>query len=430
MRRIRNNYGIQEDGQVILPDRKKLKKAGRIILPNVDPVTDLPIGLTNAEFQIYHTPEMQRLANVKHAGTFIRRSSHSRLTHSLGVTMLTSLFFPSQSDRDQHMRMAALLHDIGHTPFSHALERAFSIYANEMGRAQPNMSYHEERILKTLCDTKSNVHKILRENGFDMDELLSIITGHVANPLKGNRQNAELSLDYLDSWFRDAQHGIESEVISGHANSIKSQHQKIIQSLSMVNRDAPAELASETLDIAGIIFKTNIAVANQLIERQHLQHRIIFSDRGKAIEYASVALLYLCLKRGVISENDFDLTDSDLIRKMAVAGRDDRAINDLATTALQVLPYGIDEPFIVERNTEADDIDANYAIKKTYGYPLRVNGGAKPITEVNGKKKQRASLRKSLELLKDIESLKGNYRIQLLGIDPETQRELDEFSMA
>jgi HD superfamily phosphohydrolase len=54
---------------------------------------------------------------------------HNRFSHSLGTAYLSTLVYSSiywiSSDQDEKISLAitALLHDIGHGPFSHAFEK-------------------------------------------------------------------------------------------------------------------------------------------------------------------------------------------------------------------------------------------------------------------------------------------------------------------
>ncbi|MBV9958453.1 MAG: HD domain-containing protein, partial [Acidobacteria bacterium] len=82
--------------------------------------------------RLIDAPEFQRLRRIKQLGLALytyQGAEHSRFTHSLGVLHLMTRVldrlgehYPiSEADRAA-ARAAALLHDIGHYPFSHALE--------------------------------------------------------------------------------------------------------------------------------------------------------------------------------------------------------------------------------------------------------------------------------------------------------------------
>jgi len=93
------------------------------------------IRLDPLSFELIDTPAFQRLRYVRQLGLAFLvypGATHSRFEHALGTYHLarrTLTLFEDQEDyaligRDECMliRIAALLHDIGHYPFSHALE--------------------------------------------------------------------------------------------------------------------------------------------------------------------------------------------------------------------------------------------------------------------------------------------------------------------
>src|SRR5262245_13179216 len=85
------------------------------------------------------TPEVQRLRRIKQLGfseQVFPGANHSRFAHSLGVLHVTKKFL-TQFDQVTGERLedsqralllaAALLHDIGHGPFSHAFEKVTGV---------------------------------------------------------------------------------------------------------------------------------------------------------------------------------------------------------------------------------------------------------------------------------------------------------------
>jgi HD superfamily phosphohydrolase len=86
------------------------------------------IGLSALEEQVIDSPSFQRLRNLKQLGlaTLVYpNASHSRFAHSLGVFRIIDLLVDKGkfTDDDRRiMRIAALVHDIGHYPYSHLME--------------------------------------------------------------------------------------------------------------------------------------------------------------------------------------------------------------------------------------------------------------------------------------------------------------------
>ncbi len=83
------------------------------------------------------TPEFQRLRRIKQLGTTyltFHGAEHSRFNHSLGVYEIVRRIIQKIKNRpawNKEERLvtlcAALLHDIGHGPFSHSFEKVFGL---------------------------------------------------------------------------------------------------------------------------------------------------------------------------------------------------------------------------------------------------------------------------------------------------------------
>ncbi len=142
--------------------------AERVAFPKTftDPVLG-PIELFEWEVAILDSPLIQRLRGIRQLGmahAVYTGATHDRLSHTLGVVevadrMMNALsknavhhkeygtdrdpYVPEVKDDDRYsIRMAALLHDIGHGPFSHASEPL-------MERAHRDEFEHLRNILRT-----------------------------------------------------------------------------------------------------------------------------------------------------------------------------------------------------------------------------------------------------------------------------------------
>lgn len=92
------------------------------------------------------TKEFQRLRRIKQLGTAFltfHGAEHSRFNHSLGVyeivrRIIDDVFAgrPEWNAEDRILTLcAALLHDLGHGPFSHSFEKVFDLDHEEFTRA-------------------------------------------------------------------------------------------------------------------------------------------------------------------------------------------------------------------------------------------------------------------------------------------------------
>lgn len=117
-----------------------------------DPIHDY-IKVSEEERKLIDTLPFQRLRRIKQSGIssmVYPSSTHSRFSHSIGVMHLAGMFADSLELGDNEyrtLRIAGLLHDIGHGPFSHTSDRV----------AQKNGYNHEERSCE-IIDEKLREH--------------------------------------------------------------------------------------------------------------------------------------------------------------------------------------------------------------------------------------------------------------------------------
>jgi uncharacterized protein len=153
--------------------------------------------------RLIDTPAFQRLRYVRQLGLAFLvypGASHSRFEHALGTYHLARralLLLEERGDLRElgdepctDVRIAALLHDIGHYPFSHALE--------EIGAM-----HHEEVAQPLIC--AGVIGGILRESlGSDAPRrIVELIRGQSSSPLQG-LISGSLDLDKIEYLRRDA----------------------------------------------------------------------------------------------------------------------------------------------------------------------------------------------------------------------------------
>ena len=149
---------------------------------------------------VVDTPAVQRLRYVRqlgHAFLVYPGATHSRFEHALGAYHLARRALSQLEDAgDVHLdsrerlrlRLAALLHDVGHYPFSHSLEEA-------------GLPHHEQLATRHL--TGGELARRLAELGVPADELLALIQSRAREPLAG-LVSGSLDVDKLDYLSRDA----------------------------------------------------------------------------------------------------------------------------------------------------------------------------------------------------------------------------------
>ncbi|MBN1215257.1 MAG: HD domain-containing protein [Candidatus Lokiarchaeota archaeon] len=179
-----------------------------------DPIFGL-IELNKIESIIVDTPLFQRLRYVKQlalANYIYPSANHDRFSHSLGVFFLTNRICETLDKKNNHildpinvknLRMAALLHDLGHSPFSHALE----FYKKDDFDTQKFPFFfkipHEE--FSTYLIKNSYIKDILDEHGYEVNLICNLIEGNEIEDLILSRIiNWELDSDRLDYILRDS----------------------------------------------------------------------------------------------------------------------------------------------------------------------------------------------------------------------------------
>ena len=115
-------------------------------------------------------------------------SSITRFDHCVGAMLLVR-----QLDGSLPEQIAALLHDVSHTAFSHVID-----YVVDGHNSQ---SYHDEKKEEYLVDT--DIPEILRQHGFDWQDFL-----HEEDYPLLEQPSPRLCADRVDYFLRDAQ-GLE-----------------------------------------------------------------------------------------------------------------------------------------------------------------------------------------------------------------------------
>jgi len=154
-------------------------------------------------WDLIDTREFQRLRRIRQLGTTyftFHGAEHSRFSHSLGVYEITRKII-SRFERNQAIKwsekerlialIAALLHDIGHGPFSHSIERVF----------QSNHEEWTKRII--LGDTEIN--NLLKEVDPSLPrDVVDVINKTYHNTIVVDMISSQLDADRMDYLLRDA----------------------------------------------------------------------------------------------------------------------------------------------------------------------------------------------------------------------------------
>lgn len=166
----------------------------------LDPVRD------RLFLQLINSPSMQRLRRINQLGTsqFVYPGAeHSRFTHSLGTfytaKKMLSHFYERgfvQKEKGTHemeraILSAALLHDLGHWPFSHSFELVTNV--------------PHERLTRAIIEGDTEINKFLTKEDKNLPGMIVSLLSHRFPISFGNAIiSSQLDADRLDYICRDS----------------------------------------------------------------------------------------------------------------------------------------------------------------------------------------------------------------------------------
>ncbi|WNR43933.1 HD domain-containing protein [Paenibacillus roseipurpureus] len=278
------------------------------------------------EIELFRSKPVRRLKFLHHFGASALFSplTHSRFEHTVGVWSLMAHFCPE----DLHLRIAALLHDIGHLPFSHAVERT--------------LGYNHHRQTEQLIG-EGVIADILMEHGISPRSIVELLKQEtpLTNP------TAILGLDHLDSFLRDTYYAGKQLL-------------------------PPAELV-KGLRLRGPYLEGDETTALALIDTIVEEHRLILDPHFLAMDaLLAKATAHHCESTPGMKERIPSLMDHELIQELL------QSQNAVARETIQVLMY---EPHRIQIKQEPVPGSIEVKIGKVYKKQPLI--GDKPATEVN-----------------------------------------------
>ena len=155
------------------------------------------IEVTGVARALLDTPPVQRLRRVSQLGTVVLvypSANHTRFEHSLGVHHLADRALDHlavEGRQAERVRAAALLHDVGHAPYSHNVEELLHRHTGK---------YHDD--VAALIGS-GEVARVLAEHGLNPDRIAGLVAGEGE---LGQLVSGELDVDRMDYLVRDAHH--------------------------------------------------------------------------------------------------------------------------------------------------------------------------------------------------------------------------------
>ena len=334
------------------------------------------IMLNEIEVEVMDNPQFQRLRRIKQLGLIsliYPGANHTRFEHSIGTMHIASKLADkldlNQEDKEL-VRISALLHDIGHGPFSHVSEGV--------------LSFPHEELTKYVI--KNTAIRDIVEKKFDIDKIIEIINGEGKF---GPIVSGELDADRMDYLLRDSHYtGVAYGIID---------YERIISNINL-NKHL-------SLDIKGVQAAEGALVSRYFMYPSVYQHhttRIVNSMFRRGLKKL--------IDSGVINENDmYKYDDADIIGifrnsegypKEIMERLDNRNIFkrvktirlDNFKTPEKLYKIGNKELRKAEEEIAMDyDIDKDYVILNIAEYPrfdemkteVAVDGKLYPLTEIS-----------------------------------------------
>ena len=171
------------------------------------------VKITEVEREVIDSPFIQRLRRIHQlAGAYLvyPGAVHTRFEHVVGAMDVAGLIAESLAkrtdinhDQIQEVRLAALLHDVGHGPFSHMYEEVLT--------EKTNLT-HEDISQRVILET--SIKDILEKHGFSSRKMSEFCVGKQTrkpaylNEIIAGGLSADM-MDYLlrDSYFTGVEYG-------------------------------------------------------------------------------------------------------------------------------------------------------------------------------------------------------------------------------
>ncbi len=274
------------------------------------------------------TPEFQRLRRIRQLGgayMVFHTAEHSRFSHSLGVYELARQMLYgnkkiSESLTSEEKLIAlcsALLHDVGHGPFSHAFESVFDFH-------------HEDMTIKIILGDTSLNNVLSNYDKTFPEKIASVIQKKHKNKILVNIISGGIDadrLDYLerDSYFTGAKYGtidlqrilrtltvhnnqlvvkesslhtIEDFLLSRYHMFLQIYLHPTIRSFELILSNIFKRI--KTLISTGYTFKTDISLISNAIQKSPIE----LSDYLMLDDYSVLSIINL-----LINEDDDVIKD-------------------------------------------------------------------------------------------------------------------------
>jgi HD superfamily phosphohydrolase len=284
------------------------------------------IYVNRVELLLLDSFYLQRLRNVSQMGLLhlvFPDARHSRFEHTLGVLHMAKRLLAKESflvekvtaQTHYDLAFAAILHDVGHGPFSHAAESVLA--AVGLDETMRGERYHEARVvsmigetdfqLKRLAQDRYGIREFLEKTDCTPDRIVKLITG--GDDWLAPAMNGPIDIDKLEYFQRDAYYtGVPSGAIDADR----------LLSLVRINRkdDVPQEIGFDPKSVVSLL---QFIYARQFVYGATIFHPVVRIVEAMLIIAFDLALRDLPpnLARDIVLDLEL-MDDYDLIRFLEI----------------------------------------------------------------------------------------------------------------
>ena len=236
-------------------------------------------------FDLIEHPYFQRLRRISQLGLsylVYPGAYHTRFHHAIGCMHLMNKAISQIKNKghkitrkeEEALNIAILLHDIGHGPFSHALEHSIV----------SNISHEEISIFF--------MHELNKEFNNKLDLAISIFTNKYHKKFLHQLVSSQLDVDRLDYLKRDS---FFTGVVEGNIGT-----ERIISMLNVVNDKL-------VIEEKGIYSIEKFLIARRLMYWQVYLHKTVISLENVLIKILKRAKELTLLKKNIASTSSLDI---------------------------------------------------------------------------------------------------------------------------
>jgi len=343
------------------------------------------VSLTELEIMLLDSPWMQRLRNIKQNGfcfLVYPAMNSSRFEHSIGVAHLAGVMVENlglDPIEGTEVRVAGLLHDVGHCAFSHTSDKLLS----KMGLS------HEKNSARIIRETE--IADALKAYGIKPKKIVNLIHGRGE---LGKIISSEIDVDKMDYLIRDAYYaGVAYGVIDV---------ERVIHSLKMARRrlvvdESGLEAVESLLISRNMMYQTVYRHHTKRVVECMVEHALDtmydsgFVSKEEYLRFDDIDVVNLLRNCGGYSSEIMGLIEKRLLFKpiyqTKVSSLDRKSVHELKKKLVELenkiaADYRADNGFVF--------VDYPESSVSEFKIKVEVDGDLKPLDKVS-------SLARSLE---------------------------------